>query len=671
MMDGPVGSIHNAFSDAFTVIQRDEPVRVRPRSLLTTDRAVLESVWEHKEETVRVYCNYPPNSPQCRRVFYKGAEDTIIRLPHHVGDGPWARIVSMAPEYQPKEDLPAWVKQKRETSGVYVVKSDYNFHLIKRQDEDGPVKMRIDFTNEEGYWVEVTNATVTRKLECYLSDTGVTFTAGMDITADIRLQMDTRYAYYFSGTVVAPKVNDMYAFVRTQPKIIAGITLAGDAALGYATEPEKLINTLTYPGLSIKGIAGVGPALDIWGQLDGSVTVSGQMRAGLTYTLKPIEVFMPNDTGTHNIAPHLVYGNESSALALRQEENSHEDDSKSDMEFTVGGNKFTCNSMPARCGGSMMDQTSGIETRDLGFNRLGSPSGYGAAHTKRATSKDDCAVLPRLYYNCKTAFMDWTFVVPTTEGGTGKPNTMNGICRTLEHLMNDYRSINNQRGRYSGSRARCKGRGCTLTIDASNSRQNTRRTQACRSRTTPRRSKCVNDNDVRKLWLWGSKGHRRSAGLTSCDEFPFASSEESGNNYDSDAQDMDSLFGTKTVCLLRNLETNVRYFNARVSGKESSPDPTNKLWKSWTDAGWERDGWDDPLDPGNNMQRQAKYNRQLARPAEAEDDNVDFPGTTHVVTGTMGNKGSGASITDLDDVLCAVSTMDQARYQITDGEHNA
>lgn len=134
------------------------------------------------------------------------------------------------------------------------------------------------------------------------SDTGVTFTAGMDITADIGLQMDTRYAYYFSGTVVAPKVNDMYAFVRTQPKIFAGITLAGDAALGYATDPKRLINTLTYPGLAIKGIAAVGPSLDIWGQLDGSVTVSGQMRAGVTYTLKPIEVFMPNETGTHNLA---------------------------------------------------------------------------------------------------------------------------------------------------------------------------------------------------------------------------------------------------------------------------------------------------------------------------------------------------------------------------------
>lgn len=244
----------------------------------------------------------------------------------------------------------------------------------------------------------------------------------------------------------------------------------------------------------------------------------------------------------------VVYGNESSALAARQEENSHEDDSKADLEFTVGGNKFTCNSMASTCGGSMIDQTSGIEARDLGLSRLGSPSSYGAAHTKRVAGGEDCAVLPRLYYNCKTAFMDWMFVVPTSSGGTGKPNTMSGICRTLEHLMKDFTSVSNQRGSYSSSRSLCSGRGCTLTYDASERNQNRRRNQACRWKTT-RRSKCVTDNDVRELWLWGQKGKRPETGLTSCDEFPFASSEEGGNNYDDEHQDMQSLFGTKTVCV--------------------------------------------------------------------------------------------------------------------------
>lgn len=117
MMEGPPGSIHNAFADAFTVVQSAEPRNVRARSLLTTNPEVLENVWVPTEETVRVYCNYPAESPHCRRVFYKGAKDTIIRLPNHVGEGPWARIVSMVPELRPRDDFPEWIQKKRSVAG--------------------------------------------------------------------------------------------------------------------------------------------------------------------------------------------------------------------------------------------------------------------------------------------------------------------------------------------------------------------------------------------------------------------------------------------------------------------------------------------------------------------------------------------------------------------------
>jgi hypothetical protein len=248
-----------------------------------------------------------------------------------------------------------------------VVKFDYNFHLIGRQDggnstnTTSPINLRIDFSNLNGYWDEVTNSSASdstsskrkRSLDDHLgfdewkrrievakldkrnlddfttqpthkrdftkhnglelrakqspatedarlnkrwwgsfvgwldklttvekaaqgvlpmgyakyftlfsgrifckSDTGITFTAGLDVTADLQLQMNTRYAYYFQGSLTG--VKEMYAYARTQPKVGAGITLSGDAQLGYGTDPRKLINTLTYPGLAIKGIAAVG-----------------------------------------------------------------------------------------------------------------------------------------------------------------------------------------------------------------------------------------------------------------------------------------------------------------------------------------------------------------------------------------------------------------------------
>lgn len=115
MLDGPPGSINNAFHADFTVLQRSEPVGILPRALATTNRTILDNVFTHSEETIRVYCNHPPDSEECRRLFYKGAVDTIIRLPNHVGEGPWARIVSMEPDHMPS--LPAWAHRKREATG--------------------------------------------------------------------------------------------------------------------------------------------------------------------------------------------------------------------------------------------------------------------------------------------------------------------------------------------------------------------------------------------------------------------------------------------------------------------------------------------------------------------------------------------------------------------------
>ncbi|OAF98482.1 uncharacterized protein CC84DRAFT_1075110, partial [Paraphaeosphaeria sporulosa] len=352
MLDGPPGSIAKQFSKQFTVVTDDEPVHVVPRSFVTTNQTQLDATFDHAEEDFLVYCNYPHNSPHCNEVFYKGAIDTIIKLPHHVGDGPWARIVSMEPEYTPK-DLPGWAIRKRAfdgvpRNGIYRVKIDYNFNLIRR--DDGPVNMRVDYTNLQGYWDDVTDepgstkhkphlgrrwwgkftawleklTTITKegagnlpmglskvfniysgRLQC-ANPSGVTITAGLDITADVRLQMGTRYAYYFSGTVVPPNIIDTYVFLGAQPSISSTVEIRGNAQLEYESEVKKLISTITYPGLSIKGIATVGPSLDLLGQIYGKITVAGNLKVGAKYTMDPIEMYMPNDDKTREKASNKV-----------------------------------------------------------------------------------------------------------------------------------------------------------------------------------------------------------------------------------------------------------------------------------------------------------------------------------------------------------------------------
>ncbi|KAL5040855.1 hypothetical protein BDW71DRAFT_212703 [Aspergillus fruticulosus] len=378
MLDGPPESIDNAFGDSYTVARRSTKMPNRRRSMITTNTTVLESTFDHAEETVYVYCNYPKGSYECEKIFHKGAEDTIIKLPDHVGEGPFARVVSMerAPEsYQlPHHHIRARALENNDND-VFKLRFDYNFHLIKR--DDGPINMRIDYTNLLPYWDEVTNsdpAAKKRSLHEKLSrdewksliqdakkrststsqsvrvgsgntdmmersDTGVekrwfgkflgwlkkmntveagndgflnmafqksfllyravkgctrrSFYAEMRMYLDADVQMDATYAYYLSGTIVPLKVIDTYGYLGVEPSAYLGLRVEGNAILTYTSEWKKLIDTLAYPGLSIKGIATVGPSLDIYGRIRGSVTLNGQAKAGARIHFGRAELYFP------------------------------------------------------------------------------------------------------------------------------------------------------------------------------------------------------------------------------------------------------------------------------------------------------------------------------------------------------------------------------------------
>lgn len=165
MLDGPEGSIDNSFADTHTISRRSATIPKVKRSVLTTNQTLMESVFDHHEETIHVYCNYPVGSRECERIFIDGAEDTIIRLPHHVGEGPFARIVSMElahDEYQLPGHHVEHRRFKRNENPIYEVKIDYDFHKIIPKRADEPVNIRVDYTNLLGYWDEMTNSPASR-----------------------------------------------------------------------------------------------------------------------------------------------------------------------------------------------------------------------------------------------------------------------------------------------------------------------------------------------------------------------------------------------------------------------------------------------------------------------------------------------------------------------------
>lgn len=138
------------------------------------------------------------------------------------------------------------------------------------------------------------------RLKC--TNGGVTITAGLDVTAETTIEMGAKYAYYFSGTIAPLGIIDTYVYVGAQPKVYAGVTIRGNAMLGYTSEVRRLIDSITYPGLSIKGIATVGPSLDLWGQIEARVIVSGQVKVGAEYSFEPVELYLPNNDATRDHA---------------------------------------------------------------------------------------------------------------------------------------------------------------------------------------------------------------------------------------------------------------------------------------------------------------------------------------------------------------------------------
>ncbi|GKZ26889.1 hypothetical protein AbraCBS73388_003278 [Aspergillus brasiliensis] len=385
MLDGPAGSIDSSFASTYEFARRSEEISNVKRSLFTTNRTRLDTNFDHVEETHYVFCRLPTGSTKCQNVFFDGAEDTIIRLPEHIGEGPFARLVTIEPAHSSYE-LPAHHLAKRSAQDnnnpVYKIKIDYDFQAIKR--DSGPINMRVDYTNLLDYWEDVTDTPATRrrkrssnsvrdehmsynewrgkvqwaktshealrKRQADIMNSNTSFeragddephglqrrwfgsfknwlnkmntvesssvgylsqfwktslllfsaatgcpkaNAQLNVYLDSEISMDSTYAYYLSGTLVPPSLDGTYAYFGMQPSVYMGLTVEGVARMDYKSERKQLIPTISYPGLAIKGIAAVGPTLDLYGQIRGVVQLSGKMSVGAKYTFEKSEVYWP------------------------------------------------------------------------------------------------------------------------------------------------------------------------------------------------------------------------------------------------------------------------------------------------------------------------------------------------------------------------------------------
>ncbi|PGH27225.1 hypothetical protein AJ80_01182 [Polytolypa hystricis UAMH7299] len=353
VLDGDEDALQGQFPSNFLFVHENDgtgnPIKKR-ETLTRDDPDLMTWVFEHEESQHLVYCR-KGREGKCEKVFQGGAPDTIIGLPAHIGSGPYARIVSLEPVETAQ--LPNHHKEKRSMEGhdstVYRLTIDYKFEAIRRA--DSTVNLRVDYTNLIPYWDEMTGAEsdagskvkrsrhekrwwggfsewIERLNTVRKSDDGklplsihkrmllyrrraqcarnnVVLKAGIDITLDAKFDMNARWAYYAQGTIVPLNIDTVYAYFELEPKAQAVIEIEGSAEMEYKSPRIKIIDTLSYPGLAIKGIAAVGPTLDMYGSMEAGAKVAGKLKAGAKITFPKYEMYFPQNADSEKLEKFL------------------------------------------------------------------------------------------------------------------------------------------------------------------------------------------------------------------------------------------------------------------------------------------------------------------------------------------------------------------------------
>lgn len=75
------------------------------------------------------------------------------------------------------------------------------------------------------------------------------------------------------------------------------LTMRAEAIMQTHPDPVDIISGLTFPGLSVKGLISIGPEFALTGQMDASLSASGELNAGVALAWDRTSVYFPQDDG--------------------------------------------------------------------------------------------------------------------------------------------------------------------------------------------------------------------------------------------------------------------------------------------------------------------------------------------------------------------------------------
>ncbi|KAL4924010.1 uncharacterized protein BDV17DRAFT_295821 [Aspergillus undulatus] len=389
------------------------------RELKTHER---RNMFEHRDDTyeneVEVYhirCSSLSfqNSSACTSIFRGGASNTIVKMPKDIGAGPFARVISLLAidrSNAKRELLP------RSAADTYELTVDYDLAGAS-EEQKGDVNFRVDYTNLLAYWKDVTDTPADKRRKRWFgsysawlermttivkeeqgalpleydktmklfhaegSCPALNITATVDLDANIHLALNAQYGYYFEGAILpTPSLIAAYTYFSVKPEAAILLTLRGEAVWQSSTETVSIVSGIAFPGLSIKGLISVGPELELTGRLDASLSISGELNAGVVVSWPRSEVYFPqNEDGADNsVKPRGINGDEPQTYSFEP---------VFDASLTAEGNMALTLTPEVKfgmsvLGGSLMSGyvTAGVDnTISLGVSATASASGDGSA----------------------------------------------------------------------------------------------------------------------------------------------------------------------------------------------------------------------------------------------------------------------------------------------------
>jgi chitinase len=135
-----------------------------PEEEITSMRKRDGSHWElfdcnnnagEKRQTIKAVCMDSSEGSNCDVVFRGGIESTIIEMPEDCGPGKYAVAWKMDPSTSHDHIRHRLVKRGLSDAPVYDLTFDYDFTSFEKRADQSKVLVRIDYSDDPGYWSSI------------------------------------------------------------------------------------------------------------------------------------------------------------------------------------------------------------------------------------------------------------------------------------------------------------------------------------------------------------------------------------------------------------------------------------------------------------------------------------------------------------------------------------